>query len=148
LEFERHGNFPGGKDAMTSGGRDVVETQIQTACLIILAGVALGISLHLLRPVLVPFVLAVFFTYCLSAVVDLLVHRVRLPRLPAIVSTGILGILALGLAGALVVTAIARIKDNYTDYQIQLAGLAKEVAQVVPLARLGVRLEPGGGGLA
>ena len=51
------------------------QQRIQTVCLLILTAVAIGAALYMLRPVLIPFVLAVFLVYCLTPViVNLLEH--------------------------------------------------------------------------
>ena len=44
--------------------------RVQTVCLVALTLIALGVALYLLKPVLVPFVLAVFLTYCLTPLID------------------------------------------------------------------------------
>ena len=45
--------------------------RVQTMCLLILATVATGFALYWLRPVLIPFVLAIFLMYCVRPVLDL-----------------------------------------------------------------------------
>ena len=41
------------------------DRRIQTVCLLTLTAIAIGVALYLLRPVLIPFVPAVFLVYCL-----------------------------------------------------------------------------------
>src|SRR5258706_12196359 len=55
------------------------DLHIQTVCLLILAFLAAGVGLFLLRPVLVPFVLALFFAACLKPGIE--VQR-KHPRAP------------------------------------------------------------------
>ena len=50
------------------------DSRVQTVCLLILTFIAGAVALYLLKPVLVPFVLALFFTYCLSPVIGVLAH--------------------------------------------------------------------------
>ena len=54
------------------------ELRVQTVCLLILSAIALGFALYWLRPVMIPFVLAVFFALGLSPAVDIQVRRLRL----------------------------------------------------------------------
>jgi predicted PurR-regulated permease PerM len=49
-------------------------------CLVILSTIAVAGSLFYLRPVLIPFVLAVFIALALSSVVEFLCQRLRVPR--------------------------------------------------------------------
>ncbi len=65
---------------MVSAAMVTTEQRIQTVSLLAIAFVAAGAAMYWLRPVLIPFVLAVFLTYCLSPIIDLLMHRLRLPR--------------------------------------------------------------------
>lgn len=118
---------------MTRTEREQADRQVQTVCLLILALLAVGGALYLLRPVLVPFVLAVFFTYCLSAVIDLLMRRLRMPRWPAILVTGVLGIVILVLFGLLVSNAVARILQNIDTYEEQLRELTHQLTQALPM---------------
>ncbi len=88
--------------------RDRADRQVRTVSLLILAVVALGAALHYLKPVLVPFLLAVFFTHCLTPVIDLQVRYLRVPRLVAIIGAAILGLAILGLCGLLVIRISTR----------------------------------------
>ena len=76
------------------------DRRIQTVCLLILTAIALGAALQYLSPVLIPFVLAVFFTYCLAPVIEFQIHRLRMPRILAVATTIALGCGVLVAAGA------------------------------------------------
>ncbi len=71
------------------------ERRIQTVCLLILTTVAIGAALYMLRPVLIPFVLAIFLVYCLTPVIDVQVKSLNVPRPLAVISTILLGCLVL-----------------------------------------------------
>ena len=80
--------------------REAQERRVQTVCLLILSAVALGFALSWLRPVMIPFVLAVFFALGLAPVVDGQVRWLRLPRSLAVLTTLVLGGgLLTGIAG-------------------------------------------------
>src|SRR6185295_2292658 len=83
-----------------------LDRRVQTVSLLILATIATGVAMYLLKPVLVPFVLALFFTYCLTPIIDAQVTRLRMPRWVALASTAIFGVAILSLFGFLVATAV------------------------------------------
>ncbi len=95
--------------------------RVQTICLLILTLIALGVTLALLRPVLVPFVLALFFAECLEPVILLQVRHLHFPRvclpsasppfLPPALLTGI---------GFLIGASISAISSNLDAYRHQL----------------------------
>jgi len=58
---------------------------LSTVSLLIIAGVALAVALIYTRAVMVPFVLAIFFFYLVSPLVDAMQTRMRLPRGASIV---------------------------------------------------------------
>src|SRR5690606_35833607 len=70
--------------------------RVQTVCLMILAFVAMGAALYMLRPMLVPFVLALLLAYLLTPVIDWLRQRLRLPHLLAVTLTFVFGLVLLG----------------------------------------------------
>ncbi len=71
------------------------ERRVQTTCLMILAAVALAVALYWLRSVMVPFVLAAFAAVSLSPLLDLQVRHLRLPRMAALLTTGLFGLILL-----------------------------------------------------
>src|SRR5205085_11262978 len=99
--------------------------RVQTICLLILTFIASAVALYLLKPVLVPFVLALFFTYCLAPLIDVQMKHFRAPRGVAVVCASIFGLAVLGLAGFVVATAIGKISQNFPDYETQFAKLTK-----------------------
>ena len=60
------------------------DRRVQTVCLLILTLIATAVALALLQPVLVPFVLAIFFTQCLTPFVDMLMKRFGWPQTVAV----------------------------------------------------------------
>jgi AI-2 transport protein TqsA len=93
---------------------------IQNVCLLILASVAVGFVLVWFRSVLIPFVLAVFFAYGLSPLVNVQTNRLRVPRPLAVLITLLLGVFVLGLAGGLISTSVQQLSANAEVYQTQI----------------------------
>lgn len=125
--------------ALSSPGPDG-EQRIQTACLVVLATVAAGFALRWLRPVLIPFVLALFVALVLSICAEWLVNRLRVPRRVALAATLILGLGVLVSFGGLVRAAIAELAENAPFYSQQVGILVDRAAAALPeelVARIG-----------
>jgi len=115
-----------------------LEQRIQTICLLILTTVAVAVALLWLRPVMIPFVLAVFFTLGLSPLVDLQTRRLHFPRWLAVLVTLILALALLVGIGALVTTSATRLAANAGAYRDQLAELVSRASNALPLERTGI----------
>jgi AI-2 transport protein TqsA len=141
------GTLPGGQRDPTQGepppARPPSERDFQTVCLLILALFAGAVGLYLLRPLLVPFVLAVFFTYCLTPIIDLQTRRWGMPHGLAILGAGVVGVLAIALIGCIVTLSITQVADRFGDYQDQLVKLTREMAEKLPLDKLGIDVRKG-----
>ncbi len=129
------------------------ERRVQTVCLLILTTVAIGAALYLLRPVLIPFVLAVFLVYCLAPVIDLQVNKWRVPRPVAVVSTIVLGCVVLSLMWLLVGASVSQLTANAPVYKAQFEELITTAttflaSQGIDAAQLPGMLKDTAGGLA
>ena len=114
------------------------DARVRTVCLVILTFIAGGVALYLLRPVMVPFVLALFFSYALRPVIELQVRRLRLPAGVALFNTILLGMGLLFLMGVLVSVSVTQLQSNADSYQAQLDKLGDRVAAWLPLDKLNI----------
>lgn len=121
---------------------DRADRRVWTVCLLTLTLIAVGFALYALKPVLVPFVLAMFFTYCLKPVIDLQTHYLRMPHWLAITGTAVLGIGILLVLGLVVATAIGTMSHDFQAYDEPLHGLVERVTQRLPLERFGIKPDP------
>lgn len=96
--------------------------RIQTTCLVTLTVIAVGIALFLLKPVLVPFVMALFFTYSLLPVIDFLQRYARMPYPLATGVTGVLGLGLIALLGLLIYGSAAQMIGNADQYEQVIRG--------------------------
>ena len=108
------------------------EQRIQTICLLILSSVAVAAALYWLRPVLVPFVLAVFIAYGLFPLVELQVGHLRLPPSVAVASTLIVGVVILWSLGLLISTSVSQLQANADAYQQQIEILVSRLSSLLP----------------
>ena len=74
---------------------EAARARIQTICLMILATTAIMYAIYWLRPVLVPFVIAVFVVSGIAPVLDMLQRRLRVNRLVAAGIAFVAGLLVL-----------------------------------------------------
>ena len=97
-----------------------------------LATIGIAFSLWWLRPVLIPFVMALFIALALGMGVDLLVRHTRVPRRVALALVLLLGLLALAGTGALVATSVSELAAGRALYAVQIAQLIDEAAGWLP----------------
>lgn len=113
--------------------------RVQTVCLLILTLIALGVALALLRPVLVPFVLALFFAQCLAPVIDFQVSRLRFPRVIAVTIASILGLALLTGIGFLIAASVGQMSDNRVAYQASLQQFTHDLVNSRAAQWMGIR---------
>lgn len=112
------------------------QPRVIAVSLVILAAVAIAAALALTRSVMIPFVLAVFFTYLLAPLVDLLQERLKVPRFVTIVFALLVALGLLTLLGLLITTSTRGLLESVDIYRDRLRRAAEEVFSV--LDRFGV----------
>ncbi|MBZ0165913.1 MAG: AI-2E family transporter [Candidatus Omnitrophica bacterium] len=117
------------------------EFRFQTICLFILSAFAICFGMYFLKPVLIPFVLALFFTFSLTPIIDFLMRTLKFPRMLAIITAIILGFLLLSLFFILISASIGQMTSYATDYQSTIRQLLSDTAERLPLERLGIEKE-------
>ena len=108
--------------------------------LLTLAAVAVGMTMFWLRGVMVPFVLALFFAFILTPIMDFQIQRWRTPRMVAMAGTLLIGVLMLCLLGMLISASVAQMLQHREDYQQRFTELVERASEALPLELLG--LEP------
>lgn len=114
------------------------EQRIQTVCLIVLSTIAVVVCLHWLKPVVVPFVWAVFFSIILGPLVSLLTRRLRLPRSLALVVTLLVVFVGVVILGALIASSIRDFASTANQYSETVERLFKKAAATGILQKLGI----------
>lgn len=114
------------------------EQRIQTVCLLLLTAAVTAASLYWLRPVMIPFVMALFAALSLSPLIDLQMRYLRAPRLVALIGTILLGFLALFFVAAVVSDSVSQLSGNAQAYKDHLDSVLQSAAQRLPLEHFGV----------
>ena len=105
--------------------------QVRTVCMVLLTLIAVGSALLWLKPVMVPFVLALFATYALSPLIDLQIVKLRFPRPLAIASTMLLGVVLFLLIWWLVISSVSELKKDLPVYQENAVKLVDRISDAV-----------------
>ena len=113
--------------------RDLSEERqwLTTVSLMVLATVAVAAALAWTRPVMVPFVLAIFVYYLVSPVADVMERRLRLPRWASVLVTFLLVAALLALVGLLITTSVRGLLDSAPIYREKLLNFAQRAFAVL-----------------
>ena len=98
---------------------------LSTMALCVLAAVALGLALYFMSPVLVPLVLAIFVSYLVLPVVDLLQLRLKIPRALAVLAALLLAAGILFLLVVLISYSMTSLADKAPVYQAKLQDIGQ-----------------------
>jgi AI-2 transport protein TqsA len=112
-----------------------------TASVVVLATVATAAALAYTRPVMVPFVLAVFLSYLVRPIVNFLQDRLKIPRFVSILIALLLAVGLLTLLALLIITSTRGLMASADIYRDRLEAIAARVFSV--LDRFGTDLGQG-----
>lgn len=117
------------------------DRRVQTVCLLILTLIAVPVALFLLKPVLVPFVLALFFSQCLTPFIDLLMRRFRLPQMVAVTVAALAAAALVTGVGFLLASSIAGMsqRQSFDQYQLTFDQYTQEFLASRPAGWLGIK---------
>lgn len=115
------------------------DRRVQTICLLILTLIAIGVAMALLRPVLVPFVLALFFVQCLNPIIRLQIRHLRFPRWLAVSVATILGLALLAGAGFVIAASVGKMSQHWVEYRSGLDRITHSIMVSRPARWLGIR---------
>ena len=104
---------------------------VNTVSMMILAGVAVAGALWFTRPVMVPFVLAIFISFLVSPLVDFLRVQVRIPKAGAVAITLLVAAAAMTLIGMLITTSTQGLLENVDVYRERVVSLAQRAFAVL-----------------
>ncbi len=114
---------------------------MQTVCLLILTLIAVAVALAFLQPVLVPFVLAIFFSQCLTPLIDLLMQRFKWPQVLAVTVAAIVGAAVVAGVVTLLASSISGMaeKQNLAGYSDRFQQMTQGMVESRPAHWLGIK---------
>ncbi|QDV47654.1 AI-2 transport protein TqsA [Stieleria neptunia] len=108
-------------------GKRISDQQIQTVCLMVLAGVAGIYMMYWLRPVLVPFVVACFIVSGVGPILTYLENRFNVSRVVAAGMAFLLGVGLMGMFGLTLSFSIIDLAKNKEEYRTRVRQLVDKV---------------------
>ncbi|MDK2971790.1 MAG: transport protein TqsA [Candidatus Sumerlaeota bacterium] len=113
------------------------ELRLQTVCLLILTTLTVAAALRWLRPIMIPFVLAILISYTLMPLVEIQIRRLRFPQWLAVLGAMLCGMVVIGAMGSIVTASVSQLAENVGIYEAQIERLAQRVEGALPLERFG-----------
>jgi AI-2 transport protein TqsA len=133
-------------DPSPAGGRAAhTLEQVRTTCLLVVTVLACGAALAWLRPVVVPFLVALALFYLLAPVRGWLVRRFGLKDGWAVAGTAVIGLAVVTMTGSLVWACVAQVARDADTYAERLAGLANDPRVGEFVERVGLERDPESG---
>jgi AI-2 transport protein TqsA len=106
------------------------DRRVQSVCLLILTLIAVAVALAFLQPVLVPFVLAIFFSQCLTPPIDYLMQRFRWPQMVAVSIAAIAAAAIMVGVGFLLTASVSGMSPgDLDDYRLHFQTSANSMLQ-------------------
>jgi len=109
------------------------QNRIQQVCLITITGIAVAGALYWLRPMLIPFVLAVFITVALTAILEFEMKWLKLPRSVALLLTVFLAFVSFSFIAAFVSNSIRELAANAPAYEQKVTELVDLTLSWLPI---------------
>jgi len=109
-----------------------MDNRVHTACLLLLSTVAVGAALYWLRPVMIPFVLALVISLGLSALIDWQREVLRIPAALTTFTTLIFAVIVSVGMGVLISTSVSELADSAPAYNAKLIDVVERVTVFLP----------------
>jgi AI-2 transport protein TqsA len=107
------------------------QSRLVAISLVVLAAIALAAALAATRTVMVPFVLAIFISYLVLPLIELLQNKLRFPRPLAVVVALLAALGLLTLMGLLITRSTRELLGSVDIYRDRLAGTAETALSVL-----------------
>ena len=114
------------------------ESRVRTFCLVLLTVIAIALALFWLRPIMIPFILAVVATYILTPLINLQQNHLKFPKFLAIITTLALAGIFIFLFWLLIYYSVNQISMNADQYQTKIEELVLMTSTHIPLEKFGV----------
>ena len=114
------------------------EHKILLVCLVILTAVAVAFSLAWLRPMMVPFVLALFTVLMLTPIIDFQKRYLKIPYPLAVLITFLLGVIIVFVFYLLISSSIVQIIPYMDSYETRIKDVLSKLTTTLPLEQFGI----------
>ncbi|MFT5387164.1 MAG: AI-2 transport protein TqsA [Lysobacterales bacterium] len=114
------------------------EQQLQTTCLLILTVIATATALAYLKPVMVPFILALLVTLTLTPIIDIQKKHLKFPHWLAVLISLAIGGVVVFLIGTVLSVSINQMLSNADSYQTKIIELVEKITIALNLERFGI----------
>jgi AI-2 transport protein TqsA len=114
---------------------DGYQSRVQTICLVVIATAIVTYFIYWLRPVLLPFVVALFVVSAVSPLLEMLEHRLRVNRLVAAAITFLTGLAVLAALGICLWISVMQMAEKGQAYRQRVGELVLKVEQWVDFGR-------------
>ncbi|MEX1041585.1 MAG: AI-2E family transporter [Pirellulaceae bacterium] len=108
------------------------EIRAQTICLLVMLGFLVAGAFYWLRPVLLPFVLAIFIVSGLMPILHSIERRFHAPRLVALAIASILGFFVIFLLWTVTAVSVSQLARNASQYEQRFQDLAAIASEWIP----------------
>jgi AI-2 transport protein TqsA len=106
------------------------QSRVVSVSLVVMAAVAIAVALAYTRVVMVPFVLAIFISYLVMPLVDILRERLRMPRVLSVLIALLMTLGLLTLLGMLITMSTRSLLASADIYQEEIGVLAAQLFSV------------------
>ena len=117
------------------------QLKVQTACLLALTAITVAAALKLFSAVIIPFVMAIFLTFCFAPVIELQIKFFHIPRSIALSTTIVFICIALLILGIMISAAVGQISDNREAYELQIRNFINKAIDAIPEEKLNLDIE-------
>jgi len=114
------------------------EKRFQTICLCTLSAIAVAFALYWLRPVMIPFILAIFFSLIIMPLIDIQKKYFKVPTSLAVITTLVIGLLLLLTLGLLISASVTQMLSNFDSYQQKIVQILNNDSLNSQLDRFGI----------
>jgi AI-2 transport protein TqsA len=114
------------------------DRRLQTTCLVVLTMIASATALYFLRPVVVPFLLAIVIVYALQPVIDWQERRFGFPRVVAVAGVGLISLALLAAVGLVAAAFVVKLREHFPIYEAQLRQVSARVSEALKHAPWGI----------
>jgi len=108
------------------------EIRAQTICLLVMLGFLVAGAFYWLRPVLLPFVLAIFIVSGLMPILHSIERRFRAPRIVALAIASVLGFFIIFLLWSITAVSVSQLVRNASRYEQRFNELAALASEWIP----------------